>query len=220
MGKNSLEATLERYRLAIIGAINHPEILKKLAKHGYDLKKLQDGKMMCEQLEMLSHVQSDGQGKQKNATAEFKQARKDINKIYRNHLDVAKYVLQNDRRLWDTLQLQGARKTSIPGWLSQTKAFYSNIQRVAEQMSQRGVTAEELMQTKEMLEAAAALRIRKAHTMGDKQSATEQKQAMRKKLDAWMSDYFYIIRFALKEDKQMMESLGIIVSSSKNVKID
>ncbi len=218
MGSKTFENTLERYRLALIGAINHPEIFKKLIKHGYDLKKLQEGKAWCEQLEMLSHTQNDGQGEQKNATAEFEKARKEINTIYHHHLDIAKYVLQNDRRLWDTLQLEGPRKTTIPGWLSQTKAFYSNVHRVAAQMDQRGVSLSELTQTKEMLEAAAELRIKQAYKMGDKQSATEQKQLLKQKLDAWMSDFYYIVKFALKDDKQMLESLGIVVPSGKKTK--
>lgn len=87
MGKKSLEAKLERARVAIEGALNHPEASKKLVKHGYDTKKLHEGKALCGQINMLCHVHHDGQGEQKKATADFAQTRQEIDTLYRYHLN-------------------------------------------------------------------------------------------------------------------------------------
>lgn len=211
MGKFSLEAKLERARIAIEGALNHPGALNKLANYGYDAKKLYEGKALCEQINMLCHIQNEGQGEQKGVSSDFAQACQEINTLYRYHLNIAKISLQNDRNLWDVLQLQGPRNKSIPGWLSQVKAFYYNIHRVTTQMKQRGVTEEELMQVKTMIEAAIC--IRKAFNKAEREATTENTQALEKKLDAWMNDYFSTAKSTLKDNKQQMEALGIVVAS-------
>ncbi len=213
MKKNNLIYELERVRMAIEGILAHPELLKKMAKHGYDLKKILEGKALHDQVKLFAVAKSDGMGGQKKATGDFARIRQDINKLYEYHLEVARLALREDSSLWDTLQLKGRRQHTIAPWLEQVQAFYSNIHRVAEPMSFRGVSQQELEQAQAMVEAAAALRIRQASKKGESQSATAQKKKMKKALDLWMKDFLYIARFVAKDDMQQLEALGMVVPS-------
>lgn len=208
-----IDNELERIRLAIEGIQKHPALLKKVAKHGYDLKEIRKGQALLEQVKLCDTVKSDNIGGQKKATEDFTQIRQAINQQYEYHLNVARLALRDDRSLWDTLQLKGARKQNIGLWFKQLHAFYGNIHRVAEAMSFRGVSREELGQVQAMVEAAAALRVQQAYNRSEAQSATEQKKKLKRELDLWMRDFIYIARFVTKDNAQQLESLGLVVPS-------
>ena len=213
MGKNTIDNSLERARIAIEGAMAQPELMKKLAKHGYDLKKMKDGLALHNRIKLHDTAKSKGMGGQKKFTQDFARIRQDVDKMYAYHLQVARLALRDDATLWDVLQLNGARKKSIASWLLQVQAFYDNVPQVMEAMNFRGVSKEELEQGRAMVEAAAALRIRQASKKGATQSATARKTEMRKELNVWMRDFLYIARFAAKEDAQQLEALGLVVRS-------
>ena len=213
MGKNTIDNSLERARIAIEGAMAQPELMKKLAKHGYDLKKMKEGLSLHNSVKLFDTAKSDGLGGQKKATQDLARIRQDIDATYNYHLDVARLALRDDYSLWDVLQLKGARKKTIAGWLLQAEAFYNNIDRAMPEMNFRGVSQEELEQVRAMVEAAAALRVRQATKKGASQSATAQKTKMKKELAAWMRDFIYIARFVTKDNVQQLESLGLVVSA-------
>ncbi len=211
MGKNTIDNSLEKARIAIEGALGQPEMLKKMAKHGYDLKKIMEGKALHDQVKLFATAKSEGIGGQKKSTRDFARIREDIDEKYAYHLEVARLALREDSSLWDMLQLKGVRKRTVAGWLQQVQAFYGNIHRVMEAMNFRGVSQEELAQVQAMVEAAATLRIRQASKKGESQSATAQKKKMKAALDLWMKDFFYIARFVAKDDMQQLEALGMVV---------
>ena len=213
MGKNTIDNSLERARIAIEGAMAQPDLMKKLAKHGYDLKKMKEGTALHNRIKLHDTAKSEGIGGQKKFTQDFARIRQDIDKMYDYHLQVARLALRDDATLWDVLQLNGARKKTIASWLLQVQAFYDNIHQVTEAMKFRGVSKEELEQVRAMVEAAATLRIRQASKKGAAQSATARKTEMRKELNVWMRDFLYIARFAAKEDAQQLEALGLVVRS-------
>ena len=213
MGKYTIDNSLERARIAIEGVLSQPEMLKKMAKHGYDLKKIKEGKALHNQVKLLDTAKSEGMGGQKKSTQDFARVREEIDTAYVYHREIARLALRDDLTLWDMLQLKGARKKTIAAWLQQVQAFYGNIHRVMEAMNFRGVSQEELEQVQAMVEAAATLRIRQASKKGEAQSAAEQKKKIKKELDLWMRDFLYIARFVAKEDMQQLETLGLVVPS-------
>ena len=213
MGKQTIDNSLERARIAIEGAMAQPELMKKLAKHGYDAKKMQEGMSLHQQIRLCDTARWEGMGGQKKVTQDFIQIRQDIDTAFDYHRQVARLALRDDATLWDMLQLNGARKRTVASWLQQAQAFYGNIHRVMEAMNFRGVSQEELEQVRAMVEAAANLRVRQASKKGDSQSAAAQKKKLIKELDVWMRDFLYIARFAAKDDAQQLEALGLVVPS-------
>ena len=208
--KNSLQEQLNRVCLGIDGALYNKPILKKLEKFGYNETQLWQGKALCERVRMLETAKTDGLGGQKDRTQAFQEAREAIQERYSYHIAVAKLALRNERSWWDTLQLTGKRKTNVAEWLGQMQSFYQNITRVAPQMRKQGVTTEELQQTAEMVAAATDLRVQQASKRSETQSATQQRRAAMDELTAWMQDFRYLAKYALKDDPQQLEALGMM----------
>ena len=52
---------------------------------------------------------------------------------------------------------------------------------------------------------------RQSKGKSERQQATQQRKAAVKALQKWMSDFLYIARHALKDDKQQLEALGQVV---------
>ncbi len=190
-----------------------PDLMKKLAKHGYDVPTMKKGLSLHSRIKLHDTAKSEGIGGQKKFTQDFARIRQDIDTAYDYHLQVARLALRDDATLWDVLQLNGARKKTVASWLLQVQAFYDNIHQVMAAMNFRGVSKEELEQVQAMVAAAATLRIRQASKKGATQSATAQKTQMRKELKVWMRDFLYIARFVTKEDAQQLEALGLVVPS-------
>ena len=208
--KNSLQEQLNRACLAIEGTIYNKSILKKLEKFGYHEARLREGKALCERVQLLETAKADGLGGQKDRTRAFQEAREAIQERYLYHVAVAKLALRHERSWWDTLQLTGRRKTNVAEWLGQVQSFYQNIVRVTPQMKKRGVTPEELQQTAEMVAAASALRVQQASKRSETQSATQQRREAMAELTAWMQDFRYIAKYALKDAPQQLEALGML----------
>lgn len=211
--KKTMERELESARIAIESALNYPDILKKLSKFGYDRRKLQEGRAICEELRMVTSRRGKGYGTQKQATRHYQQARQETHALYMYHVSIARLALIDRHDMWDVLRLNGRRKTDIAGWLEQVRAFYGNINQVADIMAKYNVGPEELARAREMVVAVADFRIHQVLGKSEAQQATQQRRRLRQQLQQWMRNYIYIARFALKDDEQQLEAMGIIVPS-------
>ena len=211
MKKQSLQEQLERSRLLAEGVKQNPEIKNKLAKVGFTDADIQRGVDLLQAVVDCKTQQSMGIGAQKAVTQSFKEHQAEINQQYLYHLGIAKIALRNDLSLWDVLQLKGRRKTTMAGWFSQVQAFYGNIALATAAMKKHGVTADELTQVRQKLTAAAQLRVTQAQKKGESQSATQQHQRSLSELQQWERDLRYLAKFALKDDPQQLEALGIVV---------
>ena len=208
--KSSLQERINRACLAIDGALYNKPILKKLEKFGYSETRIRQGKTLCEQVRMLQTARTDGLGGQKSYTQAFREARKAIQERYSYHRAIAKLALRHEQSWWDTLHLTRRPKASVAEWLEQMQSFYQNITRVAPQMSKQGVTLEELQQAAEMVATATDLRVQQASKRSEAQSASQKRRAAMAELNAWMQDFRYIAKYALKDDPQQLEALGMI----------
>ena len=211
MRKQSLPAQLERIRLLSEGVKQNPEIKKKLATVSFTDKDIQRGIDLLQMVESCKTRQSMGKGAQKAITQSFSQQQAQINEQYLYHLSIAKIALRNDLSLWDVLQLNGRRETTVAGWFNQVRAFYDNIALASASMKKHGVSAEELTQSRQMLEVAVQLRVDQAQKKSETQSATQERQRLVAELQRWESDLRYLAKFALKDDPQQLEALGIVV---------
>lgn len=212
--KHSLQAQLDRACLAIDGTLYNKSILKKLEKFGYTEARMREGKALCERVTLLSAEQTDGRGGQKAVTQSFQEIRTVLKEQYAYHRAVAKLALRNEPHWWDTLHLGKQRNLTVAEWMRQVQSFYQNITRVAPQMRKQGVPPEELQQAAEMVAAAADLRLQQASQRSVAQSATQKRQAAMAALNTWMQDFRYIAKYALKDDPQQLEALGMVVKVS------
>ncbi len=211
--KKSIYEEIEQYRLIISGALANPAILKKLAELGYDRKAILAGQQLLLGMKAQQQVRESGQNSQKASTQSMRQSYQEADARYLAHVKLARLIVPADSQAWNNLQLTGRRRKDLAGWMMQTEAFYQHAPAVAERLAQRGITPEELTQTQAMIEAVAEARVEQNRHRGDKQVAKVRRDREREALQQWMAKFIRAARYAFAEDKQQLESLGIVVPS-------
>ncbi|MEK6478089.1 hypothetical protein WJR50_11160 [Catalinimonas sp. 4WD22] len=215
MQKRTVSSELVQAHIAIENALSHEPILKKLAAFNYNQKRMLEGKVLKEELEMLESVKQDKYGQQFSSTDSIYAQQKEIMQRYKQHCKRARMAFEGQRGILEQLQLPGKRKGDFHGLMGQIKAFYTKIEQYAEQVSKFNISPEEVAQTKAMLEALSAARLQQQQSKGEAQHATHQRDAKRKELRKWMSQFRKVARIALADEPQLLESLGILVPTQK-----
>ncbi|MEM0941616.1 MAG: hypothetical protein AAF600_19235 [Bacteroidota bacterium] len=78
-----------------------------------------------------------------------------LKSTYLKHLKIARIALKNHRGAQEALQLTGARKESLSGFLKQVNVFYTNaleMPNVIAAMSKYNITEEKLKQGRDLME--------------------------------------------------------------------
>jgi hypothetical protein len=207
----SIAQKMENARLLIEGAIHQPLINQELAKYGYPLKEIQKGKALLEKVVLLQSQKSTKYGAQFSASEQFKQDQTAAWDKYIYHIKVAKLAFRNDLGKQRQLQLNVARKRNLAGWLEQARFFYQEIQGMAAEMEQMGVTASELSQAQAMIEAVADTKRSYKGLEGEAQLATQERNIALKALEDWVRKFTKAARLALDENDQLLEGLGLMV---------
>jgi hypothetical protein len=215
MKKNTITAEMAAARLAIENALEHALIKKKLAAVSYDEKKLRAGKALCEEVHLLHSAQQDRYAAQYEGTDTLRAQFAEVLVRYRRHLKRARLAFEGQRSVRELLQISGRRKTDTVGHLDQIEAFYSKVEPYREVMSRYDVSAEELAQTKAMVEALRTERRQRAARRGEAQHATLQRDKKRRELHNWMTQFKKAARLALNDEPQLLEVLAITVPSQR-----
>ena len=215
MKKNTITAEMAAARLAIENALEQAIVKKKLAAVGYDQKKLRVGKALCEEVHLLHSVQQDRYAAQYEGTDTLRTQFAEVQARYRRHTKRARLAFEGQRSVREQLQISGKRKTDRVGQLDQIEAFYSKIEQYREVISRYDVTAEELVQTKAMVEALRTERRQRAARRGEAQQATLQRDRKRRELRNWMTQFRKAARLALNDEPQLLEVLAITVPSQR-----
>lgn len=204
---------LERSRLMIEVALANPVILKALTRLGFDRKEILRGKGLLLKMTDKQQQRESEENSQKETTQQLNNAYEEANALYISHVKLARMVVPVNSKAWNNLKLSGKRRRDMVGWLVQAKAFYRNAGAVADLLAQRGITSEELAQAGAMVEAVADARVQQYMCIGNKQTATVRRDEEREVLQQWIKKFVKAARYAFDEDKQQLESLGIVVPS-------
>lgn len=209
--KYGIAQRLENYRVALDGGLNHPFINLQMSSLGYDNEKIEEGKALHAKVLEFETLKNQRHGNQQGMSDSLKTDREAARKLYMKHVSFARLAFKEDKAVWQKLQLSGKRKTSIAGWLAQSRYFYEEVTHVSDIMATVGITAEELQQAWAMIEAVAQARTQWIKEVGDAQLATQKRNQALHELDAWMQRYLKVARLALEEDEQLLEVLGVVV---------
>ncbi|MGB3779658.1 MAG: hypothetical protein WA960_14955 [Tunicatimonas sp.] len=215
MKKNTITAEMAAARLAIGNALEHAIIKKRLAAVGYDQKTLLAGKALTEEVYLLCSVQQDKYAAQYEGTDTLQEQLAEVRARYQQHVKRARLAFEGQRNVRELLQINGKRKTDTVGQLDQIYAFYTKIEQYLEVITRYDVRAEELAQTKALVEALQADRRKRAARRGDAQHATQERNQKRRALKDWMAQFKKAARLALHKEPQLLEVLGIQVASQR-----
>lgn len=212
----SMDEELMDAKIAITNSLDDPEISDNVSAFGYTPEKLNAGKALYDDTEAKHFKQKAEYGDQYEATDEFKAARAAANKPYMVFVKVGRVAFKNDRAMFQTLGLDGKRKISTSGWLSQVKQFYINALGDPDclaKLAEFGQTQEKLEAGHALFETAELANAKQEKEKGESQQATIDRDEAFELMSDWVADYKAIARIALEDKPQLLEKLGIQVAS-------
>lgn len=208
--RQSLQEELGLGRITIRNAMENAGIMKKLAKLGYELKEMERGWGLLEQVYMLQSEKIDKYGSMVGATQSFYEELKMCKAQYKTHRKLARIAYDGNREKFTKLQLD-KNTTAVEKWLHNASIFYQELLRDSTSIVQYGVSLEELQQMQAMIGALLDKRNRQVNHKGEAQNATQKRNEVMKAYKTWMKDFRLAARFALREEPQLLETLGIMV---------
>ena len=201
---------LTRVQTAVDYSLSNPAALKALNKVGISKTDVLQGKALAEQVRLLDSAQRKEYGEQYQATDELTKARLEARAIYMKHLDAARFAFKEKRGYWNMLELSGARKDDLHGWLEQARTFYSNVVAVKDTLVRYDVSEAELLQGESMIEAVRAAHNVRQKEATEAQATTTQRNEVIEKLDAWMRHFTQSARLAFVDDPHTLKGLGLV----------
>ena len=212
----SIDTLLSDAQLAIDNALNNPTILGYLADFGYTSAKIQQGKKLYTVAAAAQLAQQNEAGGQVSATTVVNDAWESAKKTYSRLLKVARVAFKRNSELAVQLDLNGARKKSLSGWMAQANQFYKNAlgdKVVLLELKEFGMTEPKLKAGLAELAVIEQANLVQEKEKGEAQAATQRRDAALDELQDWLSDYLAIAKVALEEEPQLLEGLGVLARS-------
>ncbi|MEK6478796.1 hypothetical protein WJR50_14715 [Catalinimonas sp. 4WD22] len=212
--KNSLEEQLAEGRISLSNAMSNTEIMKKLSKLNYDMRELQRGWGIMNQVEIFQKAKIEKYSNQFGATQALYDDIRKTKASFSKHRKLARIVYEGNKEKISVLQLD-KRMFALEKWLFQAGSFYQELLKDSAMIVKYGVSLEELQQMAAMVQALLDKRNHQVSRKGEAQHATQKRNEALKAYKAWMKDFRMAARFALREEPQLLEVLGILVPTPR-----
>jgi hypothetical protein len=214
----TFESRLERFGKAITLSLKDEELRQYAGEYGYNKKRLEKGKTLFEKAERLYQKHKSKLAEQMEATRLFYQLRKQAHRTYLHIIETCRLAFANQPSVIDRLQLRGKRKEAFGGWAMQTKYFYNTVladESIIRELSKHNAPKKKLEKGKQQVLDTIAAHTRQTKAKAQTQRITALKNKAFEELEAWMEDYFKVMKVALKHDNQQLEKLGFTIPSGK-----
>ena len=213
---HSLGDFLQETRILVGNSQNLPEVAGPLAEFGYNSERWTEGVGLLQAAETLVLAQKKEYGEQYEASEAAQAAWAVADSAYSKTLKIARLVFADDVQASTALKLLGSRKASLAGWLDQALFFYGNLAgqpTLMAKMGKYGYTPDKIRAEKALVEALQTKVQVQAKETGEAQQATVTRDAAVKKLDQWVGELRAILKVALADRPQVLESVGITVGT-------
>lgn len=207
--KRTIEVFLQDARLLLGNCSSVPALAKPLEGFGYAASRWAEGRALLEEAEALVLAQGVRRGEQHAATEATQAARAVANDAYSKTLKIARIALTDPGSV-TSLQLAGPRRRTLSGWLDQATSFYANLgpdQVTA--LGRYGYTQAKLANEGTLVEVVVQRMRAQARRAGEARQATSDRNAALGRLDHWLGELRTVLRVALADDPQLLESVGI-----------
>ena len=206
---------LKRVQSVINHTQNVPKIQEGLTRVGFTEADTTQGEVLLQRVQMLDIVQQKEYGDRYQATDELAQARRQARELYMHHLETARLALKNQRSVWKTLAMSGARKTDLFGWLAQARTFYNNAHLVAPILAKHNLPEAELQQGGSMIGAVVDAYNVRHEEDSEAQTATRECRTALAELNAWMRRFTMSARLAFADTPLALKELGLARKARK-----
>lgn len=215
--RNPLGDFLQEARILIGNSQSLERITGALGEFGYTPDRLAEGQNLLQQAEALTLAQRKEYGEQYEATQATQQAWDAADQAYQKTLRVARMVFAEDVHALASLKLTGPRQRSLAGWLDQAGFFYGNLLANPAQttaLGRFGYTPAKLAREKALVDSVVTQAQAQAKETGEAQQSTVARDEALKALDKWVGELRTVLKVALRDDPEALESVGITVMAA------
>ena len=200
----------------ITNTINNKTISNSMALIGYDSIRLQEGQGLLDTLWEADSMQIEARAVKITATESVQKATAVSDHIYKLHRLLMKRILAGNKPAQAEFLLHEHRPRRRADWIRQASIFYTRLLDSPDMMVEMaafGQTVEKVEEGKTAVNHVITLDGIQQKAIADAQSATRQRTEAWAAARQWMSTAVKLAPFALSDNPQLMESLGIVVPS-------
>ncbi len=162
---------------------------------------------------MLQRQKKTCYGAQYDATHTLKEDFVALKGVYEEHLSLTRIACKNQYGPQTSLGLNGPRADRRIEWTEQVANFYNKLNEQPQILERFGITLAELEQGQAMVTAYKEAQRTQTRKKGEAQHTTRQRNEVRRQLKNWVKGFKTIAQLALKEDEELLEVLGMVVSA-------
>ncbi len=212
--QESLADFINRMQVLLDNMERNSVIAASMSAFGYDAARIQEGRSQLEGLIAAEKTQVKEYSEQYAATEAVVQAWEETNKLYGLHRALAKRVFKGDKQARRALLLNERLPRKRSDWLLQAEVFYDGLLGSPERVAAMGTFG----QTQAGFETAktAVISIKSLHSIqqdeiGEAQKATLDRDTLWVQARVWVVTAIEVAGYALADDPQLLESLGVVV---------
>lgn len=215
--KNSLSDQLHSAQSVIANTLADAVIQARVAQYGYTVIKMLEGKTIYDSAILMSNAQTAAEGAYQLASAQFKAADRVGRDAYQALAQVARAVFIKNIAYLTTLGLRGVMPRSIAGFSTTAKQLFDNAlgnPEILAVLTAFGYDEDKLQSERAKIVAYDDASLALEAAKGGAQQATQDRNAALKTLNDWVTTYIKVARVALRDQKQLLEKLGVIARTS------
>lgn len=214
--RTSLQDYFFNSQVALTNAVKNEKIYPLVSNYNMTSDKIDQGLTMLTKLMRLDKAKTVANGKQWEARAALYKLLAEVHPIYMEHVNFTKLKCQKNPSRLGRMMLLAPRERSLNGWLRQADTFYDNLLIDTEMVTLLGdnaITQEKLTAAQTKIKEVQQANSAYNDTKGIAQDALEERDALLAEFDLWMKEFIYVCKVALRNHKQLLESLKIQVLS-------
>lgn len=195
---------------------NNETIKTALASYGYDDTELSKGNALYNNAVEKVDNNKTKSTKEKLSYDQFIQKFNIFKKMYSEDRKVVKIIYKNDERILSALSLKGKASIRIGEILNNADTLYKQLKANKELIQPLGrvkIDESSVDEKISTLEEVKSLYKSYGLSKGESQQATIDKNKAFADLEEWVREFYAIAKIALKENPQLLESLGKVVKN-------
>jgi len=213
--KQSIAQQLVEAQLMIDNSLSDPEIQELVAAFGYSAEKLNAAKALYDSARTAVNLQKSKSGAQQESTSRLTEAEAAARDAYQALVKVARAVFIKDKAQLTALGLTGMEPEDLAGFLTAAYTLFDNAPNLSA-LADYGYGAARLQTERGKISALDQANRQQEAAKGAAQQSTVDRDAALQVLNDWVAQYRKIARVALREKKQLLEKIGIVVRTPKS----
>jgi len=210
------EKALELFRVALTNAESNSGVIKALESSGYNSETLGLGKQLLTETRSIFDACIKNRDLKIAAHDDFEAKKEALHQIYMRDRIKAKLVYRNDPARTALLGLDKNTTRVYIKWIEAIKKFYNEAaadQQIQQDLARLNITMDHINEGLTLIAEVAASRAYYVKLKGEAQDSTEAKTASIAKMKDWMKEFYGVAKLGLKEQPQLLETLGKVVRS-------